>query len=259
MTSFQIKSYLEYWLHAVDHHSLHSPFLYDFYTNVILARPEHQQFLPIERLRKEFRSNQSDVSLKGFGAGSKHFDNNHRKISSIAKTSLSSNKFSTLYWSITHYFNAINIVELGTSLGINTAYLAMKNDAQVTTFEGEPEIANLAQSGFKKLLLNNIQLIEGDITLTLPRYLENKQFIDLAFLDANHQYEPTLLYFESLVKKIVPKSVVILDDIHQSKAMENAWKAIKEHELVYGSIDLYRCGIVFFDPSLNKQHVVLQY
>jgi hypothetical protein len=27
--------------------------------------------------------------------------------------------------------------------------------------------------------------------------------------------------------------------------------------LVYGSIDLYRCGILFFDPALNKQHFIL--
>jgi hypothetical protein len=55
------------------------------------------------------------------------------------------------------------------------------------------------------------------------------------------------------------KSALIIDDIHQSPEMEKAWKEIQQHALVYGSIDLYRCGIVFFDPSLNKQHVVLQF
>ena len=77
-------------------------------------------------------------------------------------------------------------------------------------------------------------------------------------MDANHRYEPTVNYFNSLLRVIHTKSIIIMDDIHYSEEMEKAWKEIKNHELVHASIDLFRCGILFFDPSLNKQHVVLQ-
>jgi hypothetical protein len=60
------------------------------------------------------------------------------------------------------------------------------------------------------------------------------------------------------VKKVHPNSIIIIDDIHYSPEMAAAWKVIKNHRLVYASADLFRCGIVFFDPSLNKQHVILQ-
>ena len=80
----------------------------------------------------------------------------------------------------------------------------------------------------------------------------------LAFMDANHRYEPTIRYFELLLKKVHEKSVLIVDDIHHSCDMEKAWKEMQRHRLVYGSADLFRCGILFFDPSLNKQHVILQ-
>lgn len=259
MINHQLKSYIRYWLEAVDHHSLHSPFLFDFYTKVLLSKNDRKQFVPIEQVRQQLVTDARSIALQGFGAGSKHFANSNRAVKAIAKTSLTPKKFSTLYWSIAHCFNAETIVELGTSLGINTAYLAQKITARISTFEGEPEIANIARAIFSELNLTNIELIEGDIDKTLPLHLSAIEKIDLAFLDANHQLEPTLRYFDAIVKKTHSKSVVILDDIHQSKGMEDAWKTIQSHPLVYGTIDLYRCGIVFFDPSLNKQHVVLQY
>lgn len=259
MINHQVKSYIRYWLEAVDHHSLHSPFLFDFYTKVMLVNDDHHQFDQIEEVRQQLLKDDRSISLRGFGAGSKHFSTNTRKINAIAKTSLTPRKFSMLYWAIAHYFSAKTIVELGTSLGTNAAYLAQKNDAVITTFEGESEIANIAKSAFKTLKLTTIELIEGDINTTLPNYLNKIHDVDLAFLDANHQFSATLQYFEGIVKKIHTGSVVILDDIHQSEEMEKAWAKIKSHPLVYCSIDLFRCGIVFFDPSLNKQHVVLQF
>jgi hypothetical protein len=77
-------------------------------------------------------------------------------------------------------------------------------------------------------------------------------------MDANHHYEPTLKYFNWLLPVIHSMSIIIMDDIHYSAEMEKAWEEIKNHEQVHASIDLFRCGILFFDPSLNKQHVVLQ-
>ncbi len=259
MINHQVKSYIRYWLEAVDHHSLHSPFLFDFYTKVLLLKNDRRQFDSIERVRQQLVTDTRSIALQGFGAGSKHFEDSNRAVKAIARTSLTPKKFSTLYWSIADYFDAKAIVELGTALGINTAYLAKKLATRISTFEGEPEIANIARATFSELNLTNVELIEGDIDKTLPLRLNTIEKIDLAFLDANHQLAPTLHYFDTIVKKIHSKSVVILDDIHQSKGMEDAWKTIQSHPLVYCTLDLYRCGIVFFDPSLNKQHVVLQF
>ena len=41
-----------------------------------------------------------------------------------------------------------------------------------------------------------------------------------------------------------------------SPEMEKAWNELSRHPLVYGSVDLFRCGILFFEPALNKQHFV---
>lgn len=163
-----------------------------------------------------------------------------------------------IYLRLAHQFDAKCIVELGTSFGINTLYLAEKGDATVTTFEGAPAVADIASLTFEFAGKKNIRLVEGSIEKTLPDFLQDVRRVDFAFLDANHRYEPTVKYFEWLSNKMHDKSVLVLDDIHYSGEMERAWRAIKNHRLVYGTADLFRCGIVFFDPSLNKQHVILQ-
>jgi len=254
---YQLKSYFSYWLDAIDEHSLHSPFLFDLYTKVIQI--ESEGILEIEKLRASLLKTQSEIIVEDLGVGSEHFKNSKRAINDIASTSLSDVKFSLLYLRIAQHIDAKNIIELGTSLGINTLYLAQKKNAKVFTFEGSESIAEVAQDTFEFASAKNIELIKGNIDSTLYSNLSRMPKADLVFMDANHQYAPTLKYFEWLLMKIHHKSIIILDDIHSSPGMEKAWKEICKHDLVYVSIDLYRCGILFFDPSLNKQHVVLQF
>jgi predicted O-methyltransferase YrrM len=182
-----------------------------------------------------------------------------RRVRDVARRSLSSPKFSRLYHRLAAHINAKVIVELGTSLGVNTLYLAQERSAKVSTFEGSGSIARIAQSVFDVAGVSNIQLIEGDIDKTLRNFLSRSAKIDLAFIDANHRYEPTLQYFNWLLPNLHAGSLVIIDDIYHSEEMKKAWIEIKNHKLVYGSADLFQCGLIFFDPSLNKQGVVLQF
>jgi predicted O-methyltransferase YrrM len=198
------------------------------------------------------------VDVVDLGAGSQKLNGTRRKISDIAATSLSSEKYSKLYARMVSHFQCRNIVELGTSLGINALYLA-SGGGHVTTFEGSPEIVGFAKSSVEFQGAANITIQEGNIDKTLPSFLQRSEKIDLVFMDANHRYEPTLRYAGWLLNKLHEQSIVILDDIHASAEMEMAWHDLRKHSLVYGSADLYRCGILFFDPSLNKQHVVLQF
>lgn len=258
-TFFQIKRFLRYWLHAVEEHSLHSPFFYDFYTKVVKANTtDVSRFEKFEEYRRQLLKNNTPVARVDFGAGSV---SNNKKItvSSIARDSSSPKRYSDLYTRIIAYFKHTNVLELGTSLGINTLYLSSSPSAQVTSFEGDPALISFAEEAARSLGIHNIQYIEGNIDQTLEQHLLQSPRVDFAFLDANHQYNPTLRYSNILIKRTHPGSVVVLDDIHLSPAMEKAWNELRSHELVYASADLYRCGILFFDPSLNKQHVVLQF
>lgn len=253
---YRIRSFLSYWLNAVDEHSLHSPFFFDLYTTIIKSPPSQPGYTAIESLRRKLTHDHRTIKVQDFGTGAAK--GSARKISSIARTSLTPARFSRIYAGIARQFKSRAIIELGTSFGINTLYLADDKQATVTTFEGAPAIADIATITFEFAGKNNIELIVGNIDKTLPTYLQRVRKIDLAFIDANHRYEPTVRYFDYLLSKVHEQSVVIVDDIHHSAGMEKAWNEIKHHRLVYASADLFRCGIAFFDPSLNKQHVVLQ-
>lgn len=256
---FQLRSFITYWLDAVDEHSLHSPFFFDFYTKTLKTEVIDLKLAHIEELRLKLLSDDRSIEVTDLGSGSTHFISSRRKISDIAGTSLSPRKFSLLYRKIIRRFNCQNLLELGTSFGINTLYLASAKESNVITFEGSPAIAETAQALFDGARADNITLIIGNIDQTLPFHLQSIEKIDFAFLDAHHRYEPTLQYFNGLILKIHEDSVIVLDDIHYSPEMEKAWKEIQTHQRVYATADLYRCGIVFFNPSLNKQHVVLQF
>ena len=258
-TFFQLRTYITYWLNAVDAHSLHSPFFFDLYTNVIRQQSSDQRLNNIEAYRKELLANEEVLVIEDLGSGSRHFESTSRKIRSIAQSSLSPEKFSLLYRRLINYFNAKYILELGTSLGITTLYLGWQTDTVINTFEGSPSLIRIAQQLFDRAGFVNNTITAGNIDDTLPNVLSGMHSVDFALLDANHLHVPTLRYFEAISAKVQDRSVVVVDDIHYSREMERAWREIKLHPKVYATADLYRCGLVFFDPSLAKQHFVLQF
>lgn len=256
MKAGRVKAWITHWLNTVDEHSIHSPFFFDFYQKVIKASskavPDHK----IEALRKGLLTNPFRIEGQDFGAGS-HQQKEYRTLADIAKVGISPLRLSLLYQYILQYTESKYVVELGTSLGLNTLYLASKKETKVFTFEGSKALANVALTHFELFEKSNIKLIEGNIDHTLPAFLQQTDKINFVLMDANHRYEPTLRYFHLLTRRLTEKSVVVMDDIHWSEEMEMAWDELRHNELVYGSIDFYRCGVLFFDPALNKQHFVI--
>ena len=244
---------------AMNEHSLHSPFLYPFYTEVV-KKDNKKGFEPIEALRKSLLQNDEEMLIEDLGAGSRISNSNTRKVSQIAKHASTPAPFSRLLNRIITHFDYKNIVELGTSLGLNSAYMASaKKDVQLFTFEGSASIANLAKQNLSELNCFNYQLIEGNIDNTLPQWIENTPQIDLAYIDANHRYEPTLRYFELFLPKMTTSGMIILDDIHWSKEMNDAWEVLKNHPKVSLSIDLFEAGILFLQPDLMKENYILEF
>jgi predicted O-methyltransferase YrrM len=253
---YPFKAYLNHWLTAVDEHSIHSPFFFDFYTKVLRGKSDHPFFDEIEHLRTNLLSNSTLVSVVDFGAGANKKKPIKRQLSAIARTSLSSKALAEFYFRIIQSMDAKRIVELGSNLGTTALYLSTKEDAQVFTFEGSPELANVALTNFEFFEKKNIHLIVGNIDNTLLDFLQDPSKIHFALFDANHRAEPTLKYFNQLMRRLHERSIVVIDDIHWSEDMERAWDELRKHPLVYGSCDLFRCGILFFDPALNHQHFI---
>lgn len=256
---FQARAWLHHWLRAVNEHSLHAPFVYELYQQVI--KPPVKKAAPLEALRQRLLTSTERLEMLELGAGSSISSSNIRTVSSIARHSLTPLRFSSLLYRLVRHQKAKTILELGTSLGINTLYLAIAAPSgKIHTLEGCPQTAALAARNFQEQNLRNISLHQGNIDDLLPPLLGKElSRIDLAYLDANHTYEATLRYFEWLLPCLHKDSVVVVDDIHWSEDMQEAWKVLCQHQAVSLSLDLYEAGLLFFCPGMQRQHYVLQY
>ncbi len=249
---FQTRAWCNHWLLSVDEHSIHSPYFFEFYQKVILSQST-ENFQSIEQQRVKFLHDPTPITIEDLGAPSAYFNSQQRTVKEVARTSLAPASMGRFLYRIAMHMQAKSIVELGTCLGITTRYLA-RPQAHVTTFEGNADLIRLAKQHLTGNHPNQITVIEGNINATLPAYLQTPTKIDLVVMDANHRLEPTLRYFEWLTKRIASKGIIVIDDIYHSSEMAQAWKTLRHHELVYGSVDLFRCGLLFFDPALNRQH-----
>jgi len=243
------KKYMLYRWHASNSkgHGVHSPFVFNFITQVLNDKRFFYCYETIETAREQLKQDKTLLTIEDFGAGSRIHSHTQRTVKDIATSSLKPKKYSQLLFRMVNYFKPATILELGTSLGITTSYLACgKEDAQVITLEGANAVATIARQHFQSLRLKNIQVVTGNFDDTLPGTLAQLSSIDFAFIDGNHRLQPTLDYFNQLLPKVHEYSVLIFDDIHWSQEMEEAWNTIKAHEQVRLTIDLFFIGIVFF-------------
>jgi predicted O-methyltransferase YrrM len=263
-SKFQLaKKYLRYYITASNGkgHGIHSPFVFDFIKHVKNDKKEYTCYEEIEKERKKLLANESVIEVEDFGAGSSVIKTNKRVVKNIARSSLKPKKFSQLLFRIVNYYQPKTIIELGTSLGITTSYLAKANaGATIFTCEGAKNIAAIAQQTFNNLDIKNISLTKGDFDQTLPAVLSQIKNIDLAFIDGNHRKAPTLAYFARLLERSNPSTILIFDDIHWSHEMEEAWAEIQQHPAVTLTIDLFFIGIVCINTDFKaKQHFTLRF
>jgi predicted O-methyltransferase YrrM len=252
--------YLWHWLTAVNEHSLHSPFLFNLYTKTIKRKAVLEDFNSIEQARQQLINSDEKISVTRLGADSRVNNESVRPVSAIAKQGITSARVSKLLFNMITDFESKNIIELGTSFGINTMYMAKNPHVKVTTFEGCPNTAAIAQKNFDKLGYSNIEIVIENIDETLPQFIhQSTNKVDLVFMDANHQLTPTLNYFDQLLKISHSQTIIVLDDIYWSAEMTQAWEELKEHPQVTASVDLFALGILFFKPELEKVHFRLTF
>ena len=249
--------YISYYSKAWNKHNVHSPFVYQLTTQVIHPDKKLPVFEPIEEKRKALKSNQNKIEFIELGAGDK---SNVRSVSDIAAKSLKIPRYARLLFRLSNHFQPENIIELGTSLGITTGYLALSGCKNIYTIEGNKTVSDIAHATLTSLnKKKKIKFIQGNFDESLPSLLHSLNKVDFVFFDGNHRYLPTINYFEQCLKKAHDKSVFVFDDINYSLEMKQAWKEIKQHPSVVVSIDLFMMGIVFFDTDLMRQHFVIRY
>lgn len=252
--------YIVYRLKSINEHGVHSPFVFNLLTNVVYNRSDFYAYKKTEELRAELLESEVIIKVNDLGAGSKFQKNNSKKIKTIAKNASKSAKYAQLLFRLVDHFQPSTVLELGTSLGISTCYLAAANSKiKIITVEGCAETASIASQNFKKLELKNIEQVVGNFDSVLPSIVNKLDTIDFVLFDGNHRKKATLDYFQTCLKKSHEHSIFIFDDINWSNEMREAWEEIKKQEQVRITIDLFFLGIVFFKKEQAKQDFMIKF
>ena len=259
ITLHRIIHFLKYLIKAKDEHSIHSPFLFDFVTTCFDTKNYFYAFDELNIIRQQLLKDENSIEYSQIGSPSYSLKKNTRKIKDITKVSVSPQKYSELYFKIIQFLKAKDILELGTSLGLNTMYLAKATTGKVISIEGQKSLFTYAQNLLNKNKIHNVQLINAYFDDALS-FLLKENIYDFILIDGNHTYDATLRYFNLISNHTHPLSVIIIDDIYWSPEMTKAWQVIQKDNKPKITIDIYRAGIVIFNPNIiHPQHFILKY
>lgn len=243
----------------MDQHSLQAPGIFRFYTMLKAGLRHRKPIGEIETIREELKKSRKEVRGQDMGAGTSIIQITGRKtVSSITKYGISSTKKCLLLTQLASMTKMKVGLELGTSLGIATAYLSgAMPDGVVYSFEGNADLCDLANSVWRRLNCNNIQLIGGDISEQLVQILNEVEIVDFAVIDANHKKEALSAYFEMIYPFLSSGSIVMIDDIRWSVDMYKGWRMLVTDDRVPLTLEFLNFGLLIFREGLSKQHYIL--
>jgi predicted O-methyltransferase YrrM len=233
---------------------VHSPFVFDLIENVFKSPLSNSKSNAIEVERKFLLKDEEEIYVEDLGTGHPEV----RLVKDIANSSLKEPKEAAILGRLAEYYQPCSILELGTSLGISTAYLAQANKP-VYSIEGSPNVLEKAKSIWESLHLSNIETYSGDFESLLEEVWPRLKNPVMVFLDGNHTHRATLRYFEYVIDRLEDNSIIVFDDIYWSPGMEKAWEKIYRDKRVPLSIDIFEMGLVFLKPGIQKQHFILRF
>ena len=252
--------FLKYRLKAKTRHGVHSPFAYRLVDQVIYDFQAKKVYADIEKLRSELVRDMRSIPITDVGVGSVLNKSKQKKVSTLAKNILKPTKLDQLIHRLVADVNPGNIIELGTCLGIQTAYLAKAApNARVISIEECPETVAIALENLEKLHIQNTEICVGNFDKHLPNIIDCIPELDLILINGNHPKEAILNYFKWCLPKLSECSIMIFDHIHRSKEMNEAWEHIKGQPKVSVTIDLFQIGLVFVKKGQAKEDFVIRF
>lgn len=251
-----VSEYIKYLWKAKARHGIHSPFVYDFTDKCLTVEPDENFRIKVKSLKKELLRNRHILRMTDAGAGSRKLGK-ERSVRDVYKTAASAGVYADLLYQLSHHYRPARILELGTSLGLGTIYLAAGNEqATVTSVDACTDTLDQARQNIDNMYIRNIDLVHN----VFLDFLEEagKEKFDLVFLDGHHEGNALKKYMELLKPITHEDTIFVLDDIRWSQDMFEAWKQLSASAEYHLSMDLFRMGILVRRPSQQKEHFTIR-
>jgi len=261
--------YLRFRMQARSRFTIHSPFLFELVNEVFRDKRHYYAFDEIEAIRQNLLADDSVVTDNYYGAGSKagvvsapnpfpqggFFNGKGTRVGDIVRTASLPASCGRLLFRLVNHFRPCSILELGTSAGISTLYLASAAPSvPVISLEGSAALSGIARQQVSKMKLQNVTIMTGAFDAMLPQALQRLGNAGLIFIDGDHRRTPLLGYLRQCLQHVTAKSIIAIDDIYWSDDMKEAWEEISALPQVSMSVDLFRMGLLFFRKGVAKQH-----
>jgi len=237
---------------------LHPPWLFELYQKAFRHLHKEASWPLYEAQRKRLLGSKEGLEFVDPGSGVPC----KRTVSFQAKRTLLSVGATEFLAVLAKHLQCSAVLELGSSLGITTLYLA-GNHRKVITVEGAAPVAAIAERTFGLFPELNIKLIQSTFDCVLADALQELGISPskgpiLIWLDGHHHEAATEKYIEQIYSALGARAVVVLDDIRWSEGMFNAWQRQCKQGRWRVKIDLHRMGILMADPDLSPGNFTLR-
>ena len=252
---FDVAVWWRWAVQAASWRRTHPPHLFCLFEGA--QRGEEQP--DIEALRAGLRSDATPLEAPDAGEGSRAYRKG-RTVRSVARTALKSPREARVLAQLARGLQAERVLELGTCLGLTTAYLA-RTGAHVTTIEADPLLAEKARSSWEALgVQDTITQYVGTFAEVLPELertwlADRHPGFDLIFIDGHHHGPALRAYVAQLrpwLRKRELPAAVVCDDIRWSPSMWAAWQEFEADWPV--AVDLGGSGWLLQGPRLTPFH-----
>ncbi|MBN1158176.1 MAG: class I SAM-dependent methyltransferase [Bacteroidales bacterium] len=239
---------------------IRSPRISEFTSHTLENKEFHADFGLIRKVREKLMERKIRIPVNAGIADPDGAQNKTRTLRSVVQRASVYEKHGKLLYLISKCFKPSVVIELGTSTGLSTLYLALGHPGtHLITVEADPVLCGIASDVFQAADQNQIDLMNCTFDEALSS-LDNRNLDRaLIFIDGNHTYEATRKYFEYFMGKATEPFVLIFHDIYWSRQMCRIWNEIKSDPKVKTTIDLYYMGIVCNFRHHNKQNLIIRY
>ena len=195
----------------------------------------------IEAERRALEKVDREVEFADYGAGTSR-DNrsademarglvSQRRIGDICRIASKPPRAARLLFALIREIRPDVCLELGTCLGISTAYqaaaLELNGRGFLYSVEGAAPLADEARALLERLgLSHRVEIRTGRFADVLPDLLASHEY-GFAFVDGHHDEQATLGYFAQIRPSMQAHGAMLFDDITWSDGMRRAWASIR--------------------------------